>query len=188
MTDFIYLASKSPRRKELLTQIGVEFEVINASIEEVHQKGESPLDYVLRLATEKAQAGWRSKARVNDIPVLGADTVVVLNDDILEKPSCERDGKAMLKALSGNTHIVYTGICLCMGERLKSAYSKTEVTFAQMSDADVDWYWKVARPDDKAGAYGIQDQAARFVSNIKGSYTGVVGLPLFETSELLKSI
>jgi len=185
MTDFdLYLASQSPRRRELLAQIGLRYRLLPVSVAEQHRLDESPQEYVERLARDKALAG--NRLRAEDKPVLGADTIVVCDDLILEKPHDEADGKHMLRRLSGRTHQVMTAIALARGERCESRLVVTEVSFRHLSDAEIDSYWASGEPHDKAGAYGIQGLAGKFVSYLKGSYSAVVGLPLMETELLLR--
>ena len=181
---FIYLASQSPRRRELLQQIGVDYEVLAVNVEEQKQDDESPVDYVQRLSQEKACAGAKIK---NDHPVLGADTVVVLNDRVLEKPQSEQDAIDMLLSLSGNTHQVITAVTVVLGSRRETRVNITSVRFRAVSEEEARGYWATGEPKDKAGAYGIQGKAAVFVEEIQGSYSSVVGLPLFETASLLKA-
>ncbi|TCL04841.1 Maf family protein [Sodalis ligni] len=179
----IYLASGSPRRKELLTLLGVPFEVLQAPIVEQRQPLELPRDYVRRLALEKALAGVAIAPESR--PVLGADTIVVLDDRILEKPLDGDDAVMMLTALSGRSHRVMTAVALADAQRRLCHDVVTEVTFRQLSEQDIHRYIATGEPMDKAGAYGIQGLGGAFVRAINGSYHGVVGLPLVETSELL---
>jgi len=179
---FVYLASQSPRRRELLEQIGVSYETLLVDVEEKKQCDESPADYVRRLSQEKATAGVKVK---NDQPVLGADTVVVLNEQVLEKPTSEQDAINMLLSLSGNTHQVMTAVTIILGQRSETQVNVTSVRFRAISEKEARDYWQTGEPKDKAGAYGIQGKAAMFVEEIQGSYSSVVGLPLFETAELL---
>lgn len=179
----IYLASGSPRRKELLTLLGVPFEVLRAPIVEQRQPLELPRDYVRRLALEKALAGVAIAPESR--PVLGADTIVVLDDRILEKPLDGDDAVMMLTALSGRSHRVMTAVALADAQRRLCHDVVTEVTFRQLSEQDIHRYIATGEPMDKAGAYGIQGLGGAFVRAINGSYHGVVGLPLVETSELL---
>ncbi|RLT94163.1 Maf family protein [Ketobacter sp.] len=190
--DWVYLASASPRRRELLQQIGVRFTVMSAAVDEAVLAGESPLDYVCRLAQAKADAVLSRVEMEGQLlrPVLGADTTVVLGERILGKPADEADAVAMLLALSGQTHQVMTAVALvsdgadCPATQL--AYSVTEVQFRSIDEAEARQYWRTGEPADKAGAYGIQGLGAVFVENLSGSYSGVVGLPLYETANLLK--
>jgi septum formation protein len=186
----IYLASASPRRQELLRQIGVAFEVVPSNVEERRNPGENPQEYVLRVARDKARA---VTARITADgrpahPVLGADTEVVLDDDILGKPEDAAHGCAMLRRLAGRSHDVLTGLALFHGVREFTAVSYSRVTFAPLSDAEIERYWQSGEPADKAGGYAIQGRAAAFVARIEGSYSGVVGLPLFELNGLLKRL
>ena len=181
----LFLASGSPRRRELLTQIGVAFSVIGAEIDETPLPDESPAAYVERLARGKAQAG---RARLNanaQACVLGADTAVVLDGKILGKPLDEADALAMLMSLSGQEHEVLTAIALLDGERCESRVVRSLVRFRPINAAEASAYWASGEPRDKAGGYGIQGLGAVFVSGLNGSYSAVVGLPLCETAELL---
>lgn len=181
----IYLASQSPRRRELLAQIGVDYELVSVDVEESRQPDESPETYVQRLSRDKAQAGARVKS---DLPVLGADTIVVLENQVLEKPADKLDGINMLMALSDTTHQVMTAVSLTFQGCTETALSTTVVSFRNISRQEAEAYWATGEPADKAGAYGIQGLASVFVREIKGSYSGVVGLPLFETSQLLRNL
>lgn len=179
----IYLASSSPRRSELLSQIGVPFSVVQAAIEEKPEVGESAQDYVLRLALQKAQVGFENSNK--DRPVLGADTIITIDHKILEKPRDKSHAKQMLQLLSGRVHQVFTAVALVQGIYTKSVLVKTEVSFKNLSEQEISDYWQSGEPVDKAGGYAIQGVAGKFISNISGSYSAVVGLPLFETSELI---
>lgn len=183
-----YLASQSPRRRELLLQIGLVPALIAADVDETPLPSEAAAVYVERLARAKALAGWRSvdATGVAALPVLGADTAVVIDGEILGKPRDESDARAMLARLAGRTHQVLTGVSLCNGQRQLSVVSRTDVTFAALDAARIARYVASGEPLDKAGGYGIQGLAAAFVAGIDGSYSGVVGLPLFETAELLR--
>jgi MAF protein len=181
--ESIYLASGSPRRQELLTQLGVKFEKIVPGIEEQRNPQESAPQYVTRLAQEKAQAGV---AMVNrNLPVLGADTIVILNGEVLEKPRDAAHAASMLRRLSGNTHQVMTAVALADRQNMLDCLVVTEVTFRVLSEHDIAGYVASGEPLDKAGAYGIQGLGGCFVRKINGSYHAVVGLPLVETYELL---
>jgi septum formation protein len=184
-TDFIYLASGSPRRRELLQQIGVPFRVVAAAVDEAVLPGEEPLVYVTRLAAAKADLGWGRNRDATDGAVLAADTAVVLDGKILGKPADGKDAEGMLRQLSGRTHEVLTAVALRTAKGLKSRISRSEVTFRSIAAAEARAYWESGEPRDKAGAYAIQGRAAVFVAELRGSYSGVVGLPLFETAELL---
>ncbi|RFA30276.1 septum formation protein Maf [Alkalilimnicola ehrlichii] len=184
----IYLASNSPRRRELLDQIGVRYAWIDSGVEETLQEGESPEVFVLRLALDKARAGHKrldDEGR-RDLPVLGADTIVVLDEQVLGKPRTHQDGIAMLAQLSGSTHRVLTAVALVDGEREATRLSVSQVTFRQLSEQERERYWATGEPNDKAGAYAIQGFAAVFIEQLEGSYSGVMGLPLFETGQLLE--
>lgn len=181
----IYLASGSPRRQELLTQLGVEFERIVTNVEERRQPQESAQQYVVRLARDKAQAGVAQAPR--DLPVLGADTIVILNGEVLEKPQSPDDACAMLHRLSGHTHQVMTAVAIADRQHIMDCLVMTEVTFRVLSQQDIAGYVASGEPMDKAGAYGIQGLGGCFVRKINGSYHAVVGLPLVETYELLSN-
>jgi septum formation protein len=183
--DFIYLASGSPRRRELLQQIGVSFRVVAAPVDESVRVGEAPVAYVTRLAAAKAEAGWHERREPSEAPVLAADTAVVLNGRILGKPKDRTDARDMLKQLSGRTHEVLTAIALRTADGLRSRISRSEVDFRPIDDNEARTYWETGEPYDKAGGYAIQGRAAIFVADLRGSYSGVMGLPLFETAELL---
>lgn len=180
----IYLASNSPRRAQLLQQISISFSKINVSIVERRQQGESANDYVLRLALQKAQAGFVNSPK--DRPVLGADTIVVIDNHVLEKPVERLHAQKMLQQLSGSTHQVFTAVAMVNKALSKTVLVKTEVTFKALSELEIENYWLTGEPLDKAGGYAIQGIAGKFVTNINGSYSAVVGLPLYETEELIK--
>lgn len=181
----LYLASGSPRRRELLAQIGVPFSAISADIDETPFSNESPSAYVERLACGKAEAGRRSVVSDADFCVLGADTAVVLNGKILGKPVDEADACAMLMMLAGQEHEVLTAIAVLEGERCESRVVRSLVRFRAIDRDEALAYWASGEPRDKAGGYGIQGLGAVFVAGLNGSYSAVVGLPLCETSELL---
>lgn len=184
----VYLASASPRRLELLKQIGMDVTVITPSVIEVPQPSEPPLDYAKRLARSKAEAGWSHPLRNKMMPVIGADTIVVCDNEVLGKPENKEHGMAMLSRLSGRTHEVITAIAIVYGEKIKQCYVQSEVTFATLTRTQIEDYWHTGEACDKAGAYAIQGRAAAFISYLKGSYSSVVGLPLFETVQLLREI
>ena len=182
MSVQIILASASPRRKELLDQIKVTYKVHSVDLDETPLANEMPLDYVQRLAAEKSAL---CKAQLNtEIPVLAADTTVILGDLIMGKPKDQADALAMLTQLSGKTHLVYSAISL-RGREHSQALSITEVTFRHLTEGEILDYWYSGEPLDKAGSYAIQGMGGAFVESIKGSFSGVVGLPLFETAQLL---
>ncbi|MCE5364551.1 Maf-like protein [Pseudomonas sp. 32.2.56] len=181
----LYLASGSPRRRELLTQIGVPFLTQIAPIDENALPGESPLAYVERLALAKGHAGLAALADSDGAVVLGADTAVVLDGHILGKPRDRADALATLQALSGRSHQVLTAVALVSRERQVARVVTSQVTFRPLTQAEIEAYWASGEPQDKAGSYGIQGLAAVFVSQLQGSYSAVVGLPLCETAALL---
>ncbi|TWH76735.1 septum formation protein [Azomonas agilis] len=183
----LYLASTSPRRAELLRQIGVEFQPLAVSVDESVKPGEPPEVYVERLARAKAQAAQPMLTELMPY-ALGADTTVVLEGQILGKPNDREHGLDMLRALSGRTHRVLTAIALSSQQQCLSQWVATEVTFRRLSEAEIMAYWNTGEPRDKAGAYGIQGLGAVFVQHIQGSYSAVVGLPLCETAQLLNSL
>jgi len=183
--DF-YLASASPRRRELLAQLGYRFLPLQVDIDEAPRAGESGRELVIRLAERKAVAGVRLVAASDPRPVLGADTAVVVEGRILGKPESLAEAAAMLALLSGRAHRVLTGVALAHGSRLAVALSETTVVFRPLAPEEIRRYWLTGEPRDKAGGYAIQGIAAAFVERIEGSYSGVVGLPLFETARLLQ--
>ncbi|MFP2770051.1 Maf family protein [Oceanisphaera sp. KMM 10153] len=184
MSPLLYLASASPRRRELLSQLAVPFELVLPQVEERRRPGEAAADYVQRLARDKATAGALMAAE--PLPVLAGDTIVVLDGDVLEKPVDKADGLAMLRRLSGRHHRVMTAMALAWQGRIEVVLVTTEVSFRMLSDTDLEWYWASGEPTDKAGGYGIQGLGGRFVERINGSYSAVVGLPLVETEALLR--
>ena len=183
----LFLASKSPRRKELLKQLGCSFELISAEIDETPLLNESPINFVKRMAHEKAQAGWQQLAqrKASENWVLGSDTIVVINEVILGKPKSFEHFCEMLASLSGQTHQVMTSVALVSGNKKLTDTVITNVTFKELSQQDILAYWQTNEPQDKAGGYGIQGIAGKFVTHIEGSYFSVVGLPLYETELLL---
>jgi len=188
----IYLASQSPRRRELLEQIGIQFEVLallEAEVDESPWPNEDPVVYVQRVCHAKAQAGWAvlHQRGMPLHPVLAADTTVALDGQIFGKPIDDGDAANILRSLSGSKHQVLTAIAVAVAGRIESRLSVTDITFARLEDERIRHYIATGETYDKAGAYGIQGHAGAFVQRIEGSYSGVVGLPLFETVELLKS-
>jgi len=181
----IYLVSQSPRRRELLLQIGVEHEVLSADIDETPHVGEAAELYVTRMALEKARAG-RASLAVIDKPLLGADTSLVVDGVILGKPRDEVDAREMLLALAGRSHQVISAVALVDGRAEESRLSVSHVTFRDISDEEARAYWRSGEPADKAGGYGIQGLGALFIERLEGSYSGVMGLPLFETAALMR--
>jgi septum formation protein len=196
MKNFVYLASQSPRRRQLLEQIGVQYELLLATPEEdaesleVVLPNEAPLTYVKRVTQLKLEAAvQRMKQRgLPNAPVLCADTTVALGRSILGKPENAADALRILKMLSGQTHRVLTAVALASGRKRVSAVSISQVTFSPMSLAEMKNYIATGEPMGKAGAYGVQGAAAAYISQIKGSYTGIMGLPLYETAQLIKQL
>ena len=201
-TRFVFLASQSPRRSELLRQIGVAHEVVVAgadvgagartdAVDETPHVGETPDAYVIRLARSKAEAGWAHLTRGHAAknapphPVLAADTTVAIGERILGKPDSDADARAMMAALSGRTHHVYTAIAVASPAGISTALSRSAVTMRAITSEEIERYVAIGESADKAGAYAIQGHAAMFVERIEGSYSGVMGLPLFETANLL---
>lgn len=181
----LYLASGSPRRRELLAQIGVPHVTLVASIDETARPGESASTYVERLAREKALVGLATLDDPRDACVLGADTAVVLDGCILGKPADREDALSTLARLSGREHEVLTAIALASAGRCESRVVTSRVRFRPISPSEIDAYWSSGEPADKAGSYAIQGLGAVFVSRVEGSYSAVVGLPLLETAEML---
>lgn len=179
------LASASPRRRELLASIGLDFDVEPSNVPEVHREGEAPEEYVARLSREKADAlARRHPARW----VIAADTTVLLGDELLEKPADAADAARMLAAIAGRTHVVYTGVTL---DRRDNDYRETrvaesEVRMLPLTSQDIEWYIRTGEPLDKAGAYAVQGVGAMFIDSIHGSYTNVVGLPLATLFQMLR--
>lgn len=181
----IVLASGSPRRRELLAQLAVDFEVLVTDVDESLIGGESPRDYVLRLARAKALAGFALAG--GRLPALGSDTIVLLDGEILGKPESRAEAVKMLKRLSGRTHQVYSAVALAIdADTVLDALNITAVTFAEMPAAWIGRYCQTDEPMDKAGAYAVQGGTGQYISRIDGSYSGVMGLPLFETAGLLR--
>lgn len=179
----LYLASASPRRRELLALLDYPFAVLSVDVAEQRQPQELPEVYVQRLAREKSQAGWL--ACQGEKPVLGADTIVVFQQEVLEKPRDFADAQRILQLLSGNTHTVMTAVALSSQHGCEVILVNSQVTFRELSQDDIDRYWQSGEPADKAGAYGIQGIGGKFVCHLNGSYSAVVGLPLLETDQLL---
>ena len=193
----IYLASRSARRRDILKQMGVSFEMLllregagrEADFDEAVLPGEDPAKYAARIARLKAEAGWArlEQRRLLRYPVLAADTTVAIGDDILGKPADREDAVAMLKRLSGTTHYVHSAGAVKYNDRLEEALSTTEVRMRVLEDDEIRRYVATGEPFDKAGAYGIQGRASIFIEHISGSYSGVVGLPIYDTARLLAS-
>lgn len=181
----IVLASASPRRRELLQQLGVMHEVLAVDVDETPQPGEGAEQLVTRLALAKARAGMQRDA---GRPVLGSDTAVVVDGVVFGKPVDRADGLRMLAALSGRTHQVMTAVALVTAKATVEACSCTDVTMCSIAPADAAAYWETGEPQGKAGGYAIQGRGALFIEHIRGSYSGVMGLPLFETAQLLQTL
>jgi septum formation protein len=181
----ILLASGSPQRRELLKQLAVRFSVAAANIDELITDGESPEDYVLRMAREKARVGFEHS--LGFMPALGSDTIVLLEGKILGKPASRADAESMLQRLSGQTHHVYSAVALALkSDHILDALNITAVTFGKMPAEWIKHYCQSDEPMDKAGAYAVQGGTGQYIRRIEGSYSGVMGLPLFETAELLR--
>lgn len=197
MQPHIYLASQSPRRRELLKQIGINFQVLLLrddprripDVDETPHANENPAEYVQRVCRAKVHAAWESLhfRRLPLYPVLGADTSVVLDNKIIGKPRDHNEAAAILRLLSGRKHQVLSAVAVTSGERTELRLSTTEVTFTTLSEERIHRYLLGNEAHDKAGAYGIQGMAGAFVQRIEGSYSGVMGLPLYETTEILHS-
>jgi septum formation protein len=186
--SLIYLASASPRRSALLDQIGVPHRVQPVGVDETARSDEAADHYVRRLAVLKAETLWQKLAAAQRQLVLGADTAVVLDDEILGKPRDEQDCLRMLKLLSARTHQVFTAVALRASDGCQSRVNVSEVTFRKLAEEEIQRYWRSGEPADKAGAYAVQGRAALFIERIAGSYSGIMGLPLFETGELLAAV
>lgn len=184
----IYLASTSPRRKQILQDLGVAFTVIDINIDEAHHPHETAETYVQRVAQQKAVVAAQrlAQTRLPFYPILAADTIVVAQHEILHKPTDQDHWRSMLRRLSGHTHSVFTSIALWTPERCMQRLSRNRVTFKTLSETEQSAYIKTQEGVDKAGGYAIQGQAAWFISHIEGSYTGIMGLPVYETGELLQ--
>jgi len=188
----IYLASASPRRRELLAQIGIAHETRPVAVDERIEPGETPTNYVLRLAETKARSLW---AHLQDgvegrgrLPVLGADTTVALAGQVFGKPANGDELRDMLGRLGGHTHQVHTAVALMCTHGLRTRLSTSQVTLRTLTAQEIDAYWLTGEPADKAGGYAVQGRAAVFITRIEGSYSGIVGLPLYETWELLAPV
>ena len=179
----LHLASTSPRRREILANLGLDFDIVPVDVDESPQDGESPAAMVLRLAVAKAQAAEIDAGGI----ALGSDTAVVVDDHVLGKPHDEDDCLRMLELLSGRAHQVLTGVALCGPQGPATALSETDVYFREIGRDEARAYWQSGEPCDKAGAYAIQGLGGAFVEHIEGSYSGVVGLPVFETIRLLRA-
>ncbi len=196
-TQMIYLASKSPRRQELLNQIGIQFTVLDVPsqdadnadmVDETVLANETAADYVNRLSRNKADCAWQFLIAqdIAKYPVLTADTTVVLDNRILGKPQNRKEAREMMERLSGKTHQVLTSVAIRSVDFFSQVLQTSSVTFAELSSDNIDAYILTSEPYDKAGGYGIQGRAGKFIKHIEGSYSGIMGLPLYETSELLR--
>ena len=192
----IYLASKSPRRRELLLQVGIRFEVLelkeepgsHGAVSEIPHDAEAPEKYVARVAREKADSGWAA-VLWRHLPrriVLAADTTVTIDGKILGKPTSHEEAMSMLRLLSGRTHQVLTAVAVRFDEQVDEVLHRSEVRFAALSETSMRAYCDLPEPYDKAGGYGVQGHAAQFIEHISGSHSGIMGLPLFETTRLLE--
>jgi septum formation protein len=186
MPIHLFLASQSPRRRELLRQIGREFDVLDVDVPERREPNETPEDYVSRVAREKAGAGLMQVAAVHDAVVIGADTEVVLDDDVFGKPADATDAATMLRRLSGRSHRVLSAVWCISAGREEHALSVSTVEFAPLTEGDIADYVATGEAFGKAGAYGIQGHAAAYIRRLDGSHSAVMGLPLHETSLLLR--
>jgi septum formation protein len=194
----IYLASRSPRRRELLAQIGVRYQLLlfrtrpdeGPEVDEAALGNETPSAYVERIARAKSKAGWNRMLQRNlpQAPVLAADTTVALGSRVYGKPASRKEAAEMLAALSGRSHEVLSAVSLKYADWLEGALSVSEVRFRPLGEEEIRQYVASGECDDKAGAYAIQGRAARFIAELRGSYSGVMGLPLYETSELLEKL
>jgi septum formation protein len=184
----ILLASASPRRSELLRQIGVAHAIRPVDVDESVRPGEAPSAYVMRLAEAKAAALWERLASRERAPVLAADTTVALEGEIFGKPADLNEARAMLGRLSGRTHEVHTAVAVRHESGAAARLSSSSVSLRKLTDDEIDAYWATGEPADKAGGYAVQGRAAVFIRHIVGSYSGIMGLPLFETWELLAPV
>lgn len=184
----VLLASASPRRSELLRQVGIAHEVRPVDVDESVRTGEAPSAYVLRLAEAKAAALWRQLGPGERRPVLAADTTVALEGEIFGKPGSLAEVRTMLGRLSGRTHEVHTAVAVLHAGGSGARVSSSSVSMRELSPAEIDWYWSTGEPADKAGGYAVQGRAAAFICHIAGSYSGIMGLPLYETWELLAPV
>lgn len=191
LSPLLILASGSPRRAELLRQIGLDFTQLTVAIDESRQPNENIADYALRMAQEKAESAWRHCQTMlafsaRPYVILSADTCGEIDGKLLSKPTDFADGKRLLNLLSGRTHTIYSAFALYNGVKMSVENVTSQVTFSRLSDSQIERYWATGEPCDKAGAYAIQGIGAQFVSHLSGSYSAVMGLPLFELSQALK--
>ena len=188
LANQIYLASHSPRRRQLLKQVGISFEMRPVNIDEMMEKGETPADYVCRMARAKAEQGWLSlmQRKLPLRPLLAADTVVVLRGKIIGKPDSLAHGRKMLSSLSGQTHKVLTAVAVISKDKIQESLSTTTIRFRDISQSEITSYLNGTESHDRAGSYAMQGRAAIFIIKISGSYSGALGLPIFETAQLLE--
>ena len=184
----LFLASTSPRRRELLAQAGIEFTVLDVAIDESQRPSELPTAYVERLAKEKAEAGFLTVESDENAVVLAADTIVVLEDAILGKPQNKAQAHEMLRSLSGRSHVVMTAFAIKTHKQVRVQRVNTTVFFRPLTSKEIEWYWQTGEQSDKAGGYGIQSKGGIFVSSISGSYSAVVGLPLAEVVVAIRGL
>ncbi|MCK7595111.1 Maf family protein [Pseudomarimonas salicorniae] len=184
----LYLASKSPRRQQLLAQLGYRFGTLDLDLPEIRDAGEAPFDYVSRVAREKAGAGLLQVSAQPGATVIGADTEVVLDDEVFGKPRDAADAASMLRRLSGRSHEVISVVWVVSAGREQRAVSRSEVRFDTLDDALIEGYVASGEAFGKAGAYAVQGRAAAFVAQLQGSYTGVMGLPVYETAQALAAM
>ncbi|HZF16553.1 MAG TPA: Maf family protein [Steroidobacteraceae bacterium] len=183
----VLLASASPRRRDLLRQMGIEPEIVPADVDESRLPAEPPRDYVHRLAHLKAETAWHALPAGRRSALIAADTAVVLGSEILGKPTDRESGLGMLARLSGRTHEVMTGVALRIAGRVDVRVNVSRVTFRALQREECEAYWESGEPRDKAGGYAVQGLAATFIRDLEGSFSGVMGLPLYETAELLRA-
>lgn len=181
-----FLASMSPRRRDLVSQLGIPFQLLNVAIDEKKREQETPINYVERMAKEKVEAGFASLASSDSSLVLAADTIVVLEDRVLGKPENQQQAQSMLRSLSGRSHVVMTAFALKNHEKIRIQRVHTTVFFRNVLESEVQWYWKTGEQLDKAGGYAIQGLGSIFVSTITGSYSSAVGLPMSELVTALR--
>lgn len=184
MNNNLFLASNSPRRAELLRQLGLAFSTVRADVDELAVNNESAEDFVFRMAQEKAQAGY-SRLIASNAWVIGGDTLLSLDGQIIGKPSSKSDYMATLNSLSGHWHLVLSAVALLSHDKLVCALNKTHVKFKSLSQSEINDYWASGEPHGKAGGYAIQGLGAKYIERIEGSYSAVMGLPLFELNQLL---
>ena len=181
----LYLASTSPRRRELLQQLGLAYGTLKVDVDETVQEHEAARDFVMRMALQKARTGWQHEQRTQPVPVLGSDTIDMVDDEIFGKPRDKQHAQEMLMRLSGRCHQVLTAVAVKLDASEDVRVNCTEVCFRNLAAEEINAYWQTGEPRDKAGAYAIQGLAAQFIHHLHGSFSAVMGLPLYETAELL---